>query len=58
MHECARPGGTGAAPNVSQAYATYRGWTVDAVEVVKPLPTPPLRPEGPKQANDDAPEEA
>ncbi len=43
-----------AAPNISQAYATYRGWMVDAVEVMKPLLTPPpLRLEGPKQTDDD-----
>lgn len=48
-----------AAPNVSQAYATYRGWMVDAVEVVKPLLTPPpLRLEGPKQPDTEAPEKA
>ncbi|TFZ61109.1 hypothetical protein E4V01_00400 [Methylorubrum sp. Q1] len=48
-----------AAPNVSQAYSTYRGWMVDALDVVTPLLTPPpLRLEGPKQPDADAPEDA
>lgn len=48
-----------AGPNVSQAYATYRGWMVDAMEVVKPLLTPPpLRLEGPKQPDAEVPEKA
>lgn len=47
------------APNISQAYATYRGWMIDAIEIARPLlSAPPLRIEGPKQPDADGPEDA
>lgn len=48
-----------AAPNVSQAYATYRGWMVDAVEVMRPLlAAPQLQLERPKPPDGTMPEDA